>query len=139
MANTKVKGYNILLTVGGKSIVGTTADTFSGGGVLKESIQKSDAGQTQYSNAGFEGTHSVNAFVYNGTAATGEINVESLMSNCATNATGTYVLAYGTTAGDPKITGTCTFDSFTLNSDSENYADCTVDITITSAPTVTTV
>ena len=139
MALSKVKGYNIALTIGGKSIVGTTSDTFSGGGVLKETIQKSDQGQTQYSNAGFEGTLSISAFVYNGTAASGELNIEALMDNCGKNATGTFVLAFGTTVGDPKVTGTCTFTSCTVNSDSENHSDCTVEITITSIPTFTTV
>lgn len=140
MANTKVKGYVIALTVGDKTIVGTTSETFSGGGVLKESIQKSDSGQTQYANAGFDGNFSVSAFVYNGSpATTGELNIENLMDYCAKNTTGNFEFAFGSDSGDPLVTGTCTFMSCTVNSDSENYADCTVDLRVTSTPHVGTV
>ena len=140
MALEKIKGYAIALTVSDKSIVGTTSDTFSGGGVMKETIQKSNAGQMQYSNAGFEGTLSVSAFVNNGAATTtGEIDIENLMDYCAQNTTGSFELAFGSKSGDPLVTGTCTFMSCTVNSDSENYADCTVELQITSTPTFTTV
>lgn len=139
MANTKIRGYNILLTIGDKSIIGTTSDTFSGGGTLKESIQKSDQGFTQYSNAGYEGALSIASFVGNGTAATGEIGVEALLLACRDNTTGTFELAFGTTSGDPLVTGTCTYQSCTVNSDSENYADCTIDIKVTSLPIFATV
>jgi hypothetical protein len=135
MALSKVKGYEIVLTVDGMSIIGTTNDTFSGGGVLKESIQKSDAGQTQYSNAGYEGNHSVNAFVYNGSpASTGEMNIETLMLKCATNATGAFEIDFGGDAGDKYVTGSVTFLSCSVTSDSENYAECTVDFSVTSKP-----
>ena len=139
MALSKVKGYVIALTVNDKTIVGTTSDTFSGGGVLKESIQKSNAGQTQYTNAGFEGSLSVSAFVHNGAAATGEMNIENLMDYAGKNTTGTFELAFGVDSGDPLVTGTCTFMSCTVNSDSENYADCTVDLQVTSTPNIGTV
>jgi len=139
MALSKVKGYVIALTVNDKTIVGTTSDTFSGGGVLKESIQKSNAGQTQYTNAGFEGSLSVSAFVHNGAAATGEMNIENLMDYAGKNTTGTFELAFGTEPGDPLVTGTCTFMSCTVNSDSENYSDCTVDLQVTSTPNIGTV
>ena len=139
MANTKVRGYNILLTVGGNSIVGTTSDTFAGGGKLKEAIQKSDAGQTQYYNSGYEGTISISSYVGNGTTGSNELGIENLLMYCRDNTTGTYALAFGTTSGDPKVTGNCTFMSCTVNSDSEEYADCTIDINITSVPTFTTV
>lgn len=136
MALSKVKGYVIALTVNDKTIVGTTSDTFSGGGVLKESIQKSNAGQTQYTNAGFEGSLSVSAFVHNGAAASGEMNIENLMDYAGKNTTGTFELAFGTETGDPLVTGTCTFMSCTVNSDSENYSDCTVDLQVTSTPNI---
>lgn len=139
MANTKVKGYNIALTVGGKSIVGTTSDTFSGGGVLKESIQKSDAGYKQFTNAGFDGSISVNAYTHNGAAASGEMGVKELLTNARDNATGTFAIAFGTTLGDPKVTGTCTFLSCTVNSDSEEFSNCTVELAVKAKPTYTTV
>lgn len=136
MALSKVKGYVIALTVNDETIVGTTSDTFSGGGVLKESIQKSNAGQTQYTNAGFEGSLSVSAFVHNGAAASGEMNIENLMESAGKNTTGTFELAFGVEQGDPLVTGTCTFMSCTVNSDSENYSDCTVDLQVTSTPNI---
>lgn len=139
MALSKVKGYNILLTIGAKSIVGTTSDTLSGGGVLKESIQKSDAGQTKYNNTGFEGTMSVSSFVGNGTAASGELGLKELMIAARDNATGAFIYTMGSDNGDPKITGTCTYTSITVNSNSEDYADCTIELGITSLPIFTTV
>lgn len=139
MALSKVRGYNILLTVGGKSIVGTTSDTYAGGGILKESIMKTDAGQTQYANGGYEGTISISAFLHNGEPTTGQLSIENVLTYCRDNTTGTYQLAFGTTSGDPLITGNMTFMSCTVNSNSEDYADCTVDVNITSLPTFTTV
>jgi hypothetical protein len=139
MAHTKVRGYNILLTIGGKSITGTTSDTFAGGGKMKESIQKSDVGFTQYTNTGYEGTINVSSYVGNGTAATGEMNIEAILTACRDNTTGTFAIAFGTTGGDPKVTGSCTFLSCTVNSDSEEYSNCTIDLSVTSVPLFTTV
>ena len=138
MAHSKVKGYQVALTIGTDSIVGTTSDTFAGGGVIKEAIQKSDQGQTQYLNAGYEGTHSVNAFVYTGSEGANELGLASVLAACRDNTTGTYALALGSESGDPLITGTCTYLSCTVNSNSEDYADCSVELQITAAPTVTT-
>lgn len=140
MALSKVKGYNILLTASSKTIVGTTSDTFGGGGTYKDTIMKSDAGYTQYSNFGYEGNITVNAYTQNGQeASTGQMGVEDLMVACRDNTTGTFALAFGTAGGDPKVTGNFTFMSITVNSDSENYSDCSIEIKIVEKPTFTTV
>jgi hypothetical protein len=139
MALSKVRGYNILLTVDGKSIVGTISDTLSGGGTWKETLQKSDVGYTQYTNFGYEGTLSVNAYTPNGEGTTGQMDAEDLMKACRDSTTGTFIVAFGTDTGDPKVTGNCTFLTYTLNSDSEEYSDCTIELGIREKPTFTTV
>lgn len=138
MALTKIRGYSILLTFATKSIVGTTSDTFSGGGTLKESIQKTDAGQKQYTNVGFEGTISVSAYVNTGLAGASEMGIEELLAAAKANTSGTFVLSFGAT-GSPKVTGTAYITSVTVNSNSEDYADCTIEMVVKAKPTFGTV
>lgn len=139
MSTSKVKGYNIVLTVGGKSIIGTTSDNFSGGGTTKESIEKKDLGIKQKENTGYEGKISVNANVRNGQADTGEMGIEDLLTACKNNTEAAFVLVFGTDSGDPKVTGNAVFMSCTVNSDSENYANCSVELQINELPSFTTV
>lgn len=138
MALAKVRGYQILLTFGTKTIVGTTSDSFSGGGTLKESIQKSDAGQKNFTNVGFEGSLSVNAFVHTGAAAATEMGIEELLNAAKNNTSGTFVFSFGTT-GSSKWTGTAYVTSVTVNSNSEDYADCSIELAIKEKPTQGTV
>ena len=138
MALTKVRGYQIALTFGSKTIVGTTSDSFSGGGVLKESIEKSDQGQRQFTNTGFEGSISVSAFVYTGAAGASEMGIKELLEASKNATQGAFVLSFGTT-GSPKVSGTATVTSVTVNSNSEDYADCTIDMNIYAKPTFGTV
>lgn len=138
MALTKVRGYQILLTFGTKTMVGTTSDSFSGGGTLKESIQKSDAGQKTRTNVGFEGTISVSAFVHTGAAGGTEMGIEELLTAAKNNTSGTFVLSFGTT-GSPKWTGTAYVTSVSVNSNSEDYADCNIELAIKAKPTQGTV
>lgn len=134
MALTKIRGYNVLLTFDGKTIVGTTSDSLNGAGTLKESIEKTDAGQKKYTNVGFEGSISVSAYVYTGTAGGTEMGIKELLTASKTNASGAFVLSFGT-AGSPKVSGTAYVTGVTVNSNSEDYADCTIELTIKAKPT----
>ena len=138
MALTKIRGYQIALTFNSKTVVGTTADTFAGGGVLKESIQKSDQGIKTSENFGFEGTISVSAFVHSGAAGGTEMGMQELLEASKANTSGAFVLAFGT-AGSPKATGTAYINSVSVNSNSEDYADCTIECRILAKPTYGTV
>jgi len=68
----------------------------------------------------------------------GWLNVSDVITNCATNASKPFILTIGgTDAGDAKVTGTAIFKSFTINSDSENYADMSVEIQVQGTPVIT--
>lgn len=136
MALAKILGYNILLSVDSKKIAGTTSDTFTLAGKTEESIMKSDLGITRIDNIGHEGTFSVNAFVMKG-SDTGYMNVSDVMDHCADNDQASFLLTFGTASGDAKVTGTAMWKSFTINSDSENYADMTIELQTVNAVHVT--
>lgn len=128
MAIAKELGYLILTTFDGKKIAGTTSDTFTLAGKSDETIMKSNVGVKQIDNIGHDGTISVNAYVMKG-SDTGWMNVTDVMSACAINTGMTFVMNFGgTDAGDTVVSGTAKFKSFTINSDSESYADMTVEL-----------
>lgn len=128
MAVAKELGYLILTTFDGKKIAGTTSDTFTLAGKSDETIMKSNVGTKQIDNIGHDGTISVNAYVMKGTEALW-MNVVDVMTACATNTGMTFVMNFGGTApGDAVSSGLAKFKSFTINSDSESYADMTVEL-----------
>lgn len=128
MAVQKELGYNILITFNGSKIAGTTADTLTLAGKADETIMKRDVGVKQYDNIGHDGTISVNAYVQKGSEA-GWMNVSDVMSACSTNTGMTFVVNVGgSDAWDTCVSGTAKFKSFTINSDSESYADMTVEL-----------
>ena len=128
MGVAKELGYLILTTFDGKKIAGTTSDTFTLAGKSDETIMKSNDGVKQIDNIGHDGTISVNAYVMKGTD-TGWMNVVDVMTACATNTGMTFVMNFGGTApGDAVSSGLAKFKSFTINSDSESYADMTVEL-----------
>ena len=124
MALAKVLGYNVLVALGGKKIAGTTSDTFTLAGKGEETIMKSDKGKKQIDNIGHDGTFSVNAFVMKGTV-TGWLNFADVVSCCAGSSGSSFVMTFG---GTPVASGFAIFRNFTLNSDSENYADCSIEL-----------
>ena len=137
MALTKELGHNCLVTFGGDKIAGTTSDSFTVAGKSEETIMKSNAGVKQKDNIGTDATFSVNAYVMKGTTADW-MNVSDVITNCSTNASKDFILTIGGTAtGDAKVTGTAVFKSFTINSDSENYADMSVEIQVQGTPFIT--
>ena len=128
MGVAKELGYLILTTFDGKKIAGTTSDTFTLAGKSDETIMKSNVGVKQIDNIGHDGTISVNAYVMKGTDK-GWMNVVDVMTACATNTGMTFVMNFGGTApGDAVSSGLAKFKSFTINSDSESYADMTVEL-----------
>lgn len=58
-----VKGYNIKLTIGGKTLVGRTTDELSISAQTKESITKDDAGVKRIAVVGHDVTLSASALV----------------------------------------------------------------------------
>jgi len=137
MALTKELGYNCLVTFGGDKIAGTTSDSFTVAGKSEETIMKSNVGVKQKDNIGTDASFSINAYVMKGTEA-GWLNVSDVITNCATNASRPFIMTIGgTDAGDAKVTGTAVFKSFTINSDSENYADMSVEIQVQGTPVIT--
>ena len=128
MGVAKELGYNILLFLNSKKIAGTTSDTFTLAGKNEETIMKANVGVMQYDNIGHDGTLSVNAYVMKGTDADW-MNVSDVMTACSTNTGMTFVLRFGAgDGGDACASGTAIFKSFSINSDSENYADMTVEL-----------
>lgn len=137
MALQKELGYEVLVTFDGKKIAGTTQDSFTIAGKNEETIMKSNNGVKQIDNIGVDASFSINAFVMKGTEA-GWMNVSDVMSACIINTGMNFVLTFGGTGtNDAKVTGVAKFVSFTINSDSENYADMTVELQVQGTPVVT--
>lgn len=137
MALQKELGYEVLVTFNGKKIAGTTQDSFTIAGKNEETIMKSNNGVKQIDNIGVDASFSINAFVMKGTEA-GWMNVSDVMSACIINTGMDFVLTFGGTGtNDAKVTGVAKFVSFTINSDSENYADMTVELQVQGTPVVT--
>ncbi len=137
MALQKELGYEVLVTFDGKKIAGTTQDSFTIAGKNEETIMKSNNGVKQIDNIGVDASFSINAFVMKGTAS-GWMNVSDVMSACIINTGMNFVLTFGGTGtNDAKVTGVAKFVSFTINSDSENYADMTVELQVQGTPVVT--
>lgn len=137
MALAKELGYNILLFLDNKKIAGTRSDTFTLAGKNEETIMKANVGVMQYDNIGHDGTLSVNAYVMKGTDADW-MNVSDIMTACSINTGMTFVWRCGAgDGGDACVSGTAIFKSFSINSDSENYADMTVELQTQGTVTVT--
>lgn len=137
MALQKELGYEVLVTFDGKKIAGTTQDSFTIAGKNEETIMKSNNGVKQIDNIGVDASFSINAFVMKGTES-GWMNVSDVMSACIINTGMNFVLTFGGTGtNDAKVTGVAKFVSFTINSDSENYADMTVELQVQGTPVVT--
>lgn len=137
MALQKELGYEVLVTFDGKKIAGTTQDSFTIAGKNEETIMKSNNGVKQIDNIGVDASFSINAFVMKGTEA-GWMNVSDVMSACIINTGMNFVLTFGGTGtNDAKVTGVAKFVSFSINSDSENYADMTVELQVQGTPVVT--
>jgi len=125
------------VTFDGKKIAGTTQDSFTIAGKNEETIMKSNNGVKQIDNFGVDASFSINAFVMKGTEA-GWMNVSDVMSACIINTGMNFVLTFGGTGtNDAKVTGVAKFVSFSINSDSENYADMTVELQVQGTPVVT--
>lgn len=127
MALSKVLGYQILLDLNGSKIAGTTQDTFTLSPLTEETIMKSDNGVKQLDLIGHEGKFSVNAYVIK-TADAGFLDVADVMNACTDNDTSTFTLNFGTAVGNAKVTGTAKFLNFSINSDSESYADMSIEL-----------
>ena len=137
MALAKELGYEVLVTFDNKKIAGTTQDSFTIAGKSEETIMKSDSGVKKVDNIGTDASFSINAYVMKGTEA-GWMNVSDVMQACAINTGMNFVMTFGGTgAGDAKVTGVAKFVNFSINSDSENYADMTVDLQVQGTPFVT--
>lgn len=127
MALAKVLGYNIVLDLNGNKIAGTTSETFSLTPVTEETKMKSDLGVAQLDILGHEGKFSVNAYVVK-SADAGVMDVAEVMDACMDNDSSTFTYSFGVASGSCTVTGTAQFISFTINSDSEGYANMTIEL-----------
>ena len=127
MALTKVLGYQIVLELDGNKIAGTTSDSFTLSPVTEETIMKGDSGVKQLDVLGHEGRFSVNSYVIK-TSDAGYMDVADVMDACADNDTAAFVMKFGTTTGNAQVTGNAQFMSFNINSDSESYADMSIEL-----------
>ena len=135
MALAKVLGHNIILDLNGNKIAGTTSETFSLTPVTEETKMKSDAGVAQLELLGHEGKFSVNAYVIK-SSDLGVMDVAEVMDACMDNDTSTFTYSFGVASGSCTVTGSAQFISFTINSDSEGYADMTIELQTVGEVTV---
>lgn len=96
---------------------------------------KTDLGVKQLDLIGHEGKFSVNAYVVK-TSDAGYMDVTEVMDACMDNDTITFTYSFGVASGSCTVTGSAQFLSFSINSDSESYADMTIELQTVGTVTV---
>ena len=123
-AGTRVKGYNIILSLNNKKVAGTTANSFGIKPKIKDSFIKDDLGQSQSETTGYDADFSISGICTEITIA-GELllytDFTDLRVACKA---GTLIpFVYGPLAtGQPIETGTLIITDYKEDSDSENNA-----------------
>lgn len=89
MANTRPFGYNVALKIGGKTVVGTTSNSFDLNKKIKESITKDDAGKRKRVAIGYDFTFSVEnlATIIDAANAATQLGRDEILALALTNDT----------------------------------------------------
>lgn len=128
-----VNGYNIKLTIGGKTIVGRTQDDLTIAATVKESLDKDDAGTTRYKVTGHDVTFKVTAMMSVDAVGTGvqKLNRNALIEQAMKKSTAAIVaVQYVCTSGDT-YGGNAIMTNYSESSNATDEATLTADFKIT--------
>lgn len=135
MANTTVFGYNVLLKIGTKTIVGTTSNSLDINKKIKESITKDDQGQTRAKAVGNEISLSVEnlATIVDVADAATKLGRDEIIALALANdpVTITYSMA-----GADAYTGSALITSYSEKSGAEDEATVSLNLRVIGAFTI---
>jgi len=125
MANTRVKGYNIFMTLNGKRVAGVTSNGFGVKPKMKDSLIKDDEGTSQTEQTGYDADFSISGLIVLDNAETpSQVQLDDLIDASLVGTLIPFVYCrVGSTVtryGNLKIT------DYKEDSDSENIATYSV-------------
>lgn len=122
-----IAGYNIVITYGGKQLIGVTQDDLNISAITKESITKDDAGVKQVAVTGHDVTFSVTAILESGASQTQMDRDDILALALATGSGAEVALVYSATGMD-NYHGQAIITSFSESSPADPESDTTISL-----------
>lgn len=133
-----VEGYNIALTVGGKTLCGRTQDDLTIAAKVKESITKDDEGETQRRVTGHDVSFSVSGLIEVGNTVATKMDRDDVMALALAKGSGAEVTVVYSCGGGDSYTGTAIITNYTESSNSEDDATYGLDLQISGDFTIVT-
>ena len=133
-----VEGYNIALTIGGKTLCGRTQDDLTIAAKVKESITKDDHGETQRRVTGHDVSFSVSGLVVVGNTEATKLDRDDVMALALAKGSGAEVAVVYSCSGGDSYTGTAIITNYTESSNSEDDATYGLDLQISGDFTIVT-
>lgn len=123
-----VEGYNISLTIGGKTLLGRTQDDLTIAAVVKESITKDDAGVMQRSVVRHDVSFKVSALLsLNGTTTT-QLDRDDVIALALATGSGAVVAVVYTCTGGDAYGGNAIITGYSESSSADPDSDTTVSL-----------
>lgn len=134
-----VEGYNIALSVGGKTLLGRTQDDLSISANTKESITKDDSGEKRTSVSGHEVTFSCSGLVdFNASSASAtKLDRDDIIAMSLVKGSSAPVSVVYSCQGGDSYQGSAIITGYTESSNSEDEASYTVNFKISGSFTKT--
>ena len=126
-----VLGYNIKLTIGGKTLAGRTQDSLNISAITKESITKDDNGKKQIAVVGHDVTFSVSALMeIISTAEATKLDRDDVIAlSLKTGAEAVVAIEYALEGGDT-YQGNAVITGYTEDSSASADSDTTVSLNL---------
>ena len=125
-----VEGYNIALTIGGKTLCGRTQDDLTIAAKVKESITKDDEGETQRRITGHDVSFSVSGLIEVGNSAATKLDRDDVIAMALAKGSQAEVTVVYSCANGDSYTGTAIITNYTESSNSEDDATYGLDLQI---------
>lgn len=125
-----VEGYNIALTVGGKTLCGRTQDDLTIAPKVKESITKDDQGETQRRVTGHDVSFSVSGLIVVGNTEATKMDRDAVMALALAKGSSAEVTVVYSCSGGDSYTGTAIITNYTESSNAEDDATYGLDLQI---------
>ena len=134
MALTRVKGFNIVLKLNDKKVIGTTSNSLGIKPKIKESLIKDDLGTSQSEQVGYDTDLSISGLVILDDAATPvQMQIDELMEAAIAGTVIPFV--YNRTGSTVTWSGNLKITDYKEDSDSENIATYSVSCKVDGALT----
>ena len=124
-----VLGYNISLSIGGKTILGRTQDDLSISAQVKESITKDDQGVKQRTVTGHDVTFRVSALLsLNETGVTTKLDRDDIIEMALETGSSALVTVVYACAGGDNYTGSAIITGYSESSAADPDTDTTISL-----------